>query len=98
MNRPRTSVGILVVVLGLALAACGGASEGTGKGVVRGVDREQGRVTLEHGEIPGMMKAMTMTFEVSPPELLEGVEEGEPVTFQLRYADGTYTVISIERR
>jgi Cu/Ag efflux protein CusF len=86
------------VALGLALGACGGDPEGSGKGIVRGVDREQGRVTLEHGEIPGMMKAMTMTFEVSEPSVLDGVEDGERVEFRVRYADGTYTVVSIEPR
>lgn len=34
------------------------------EGVIRGVDREEPAITLEHGEIKGYMAAMTMTFAV----------------------------------
>jgi Cu/Ag efflux protein CusF len=81
----------------LGLGACGGGSEAAkGAGVVRGVDREQARITIEHGDIPGLMQAMTMTFEVSDPGLLEGVEEGQSIGFRVRHADGSYTVTAID--
>jgi len=92
-------VGILSAVLVAAHVACGGsATEGSGTGVVRGVDAAHATVTLEHGDIPGVMKAMTMTFEVTDRELLEGVDVGEEVDFHVRYADGKYTVTEIDSR
>jgi Cu/Ag efflux protein CusF len=96
MRRIREAGAIVALAAGLVLAACGGASEGEGRGVVRGVDAGKSQVTLEHGEIPGMMKAMTMTFDVEDPALLSGLEKGDQVGFRLRYADGSYTVIAID--
>jgi Cu/Ag efflux protein CusF len=84
--------GLLLAMLWLA--ACGG--NGTGEGVVLEVDPASSRITIDHGEIPGMMKAMTMTFAVAEPSLLEGIEAGDRVDFRLRYADGVYTVIELE--
>ena len=98
MSTVPVRLGALAASFLLGLAACGGASEGEGSGIVRGLDREQSRVTIEHGEIPGLMKAMTMTFDVAPSELLEGVDVGDAVTFDLRYAEGRYTVVGIEER
>jgi Cu/Ag efflux protein CusF len=90
-------IGILVLVA--ALVGCGGgAVEGSGSGVVRGVDGANAMVTLEHGDIPGVMKAMTMTFAVADPSLLQGLEVGGEVDFRVRYADGRYTVTEIESR
>lgn len=87
-------------VLAVAVAACGdeGSTEGSGTGAVRGIDAENARITLEHDEIPGLMTAMTMTFDVADAKLLEGVEVGDEVKFQLRYANGDYTVTELDRR
>ena len=97
MTRLHTSITGLLLTLGIALAACG-SSEGSGHGVVRGVDREHAQVTLEHGDIEGVMKGMTMTFAVEDPQLLEGLETGEAVDFRVLYRDGGYVVTSIEPR
>ncbi len=96
----HTLILALLVAAGLGLDACGGGStdEGSGSGVVRGLDAEAGRITLEHGEIPGLMKPMTMAFDVADPDLLDGLEEGDRVEFEVRYADGRYTVTTIESR
>ena len=94
----RIHLVLLSALLALALAACGGDSgEGSpGAGTVLEVDAAAGEVTLEHGDIPDLMKAMTMTFEVADPALLAGVEPGDRVDFRVRYADGTYTVIELQ--
>lgn len=95
--KQRLWAGVGVLALGLALAGCGGSpTEGEASGIVRDVDAAAGRVTIDHDDIPGLMKAMTMTFEVADPELLEGVDPGERVQFRIRYADGTYTVTSLD--
>lgn len=96
---PSRAVRALACATGLALAAaCGGgpaAETGTGSGEVVSVDRGAGELTISHGEIPGLMGAMTMTFEVADPALLADVEAGDRIEFDLRYADGTYTVTGV---
>ena len=84
----------------VAVAACGGEGngEGSGTGVVRGIDAANAQITLEHGDIPGLMKAMTMTFEIADPKLLGGVEIGSEVDFRVRYANSEYTVTDLDRR
>jgi Cu/Ag efflux protein CusF len=81
----------------LLAAACGGAStsEGDGTGVVRALGADGKTVTLEHGEIPGLMKAMTMEFAVAQPAQLAGVEVGELVEFHLVYEGGAYTITEL---
>jgi Cu/Ag efflux protein CusF len=52
-------------------------------------------VTLEHGDIPGLMRAMTMEFAVAQPAQLAGVELGERVEFHLVYEGGAYTITEL---
>lgn len=97
MRRRSMLFPTILLAAGLALAACGGADDtGRGEGVVRGVDREAAQITIDHGEIPGVMRAMTMTFAVSDPALLEDVAVGDRVAFRVRYADGAYTVMTLQ--
>jgi Cu/Ag efflux protein CusF len=84
-----------------ALAACGGGSEpstGRAEGVIESVDPAAKQVTIDHGDIPGMMPAMTMTFDVTDPKLLEGLAAGNQVAFSVEYRDGKYLVTGIQRR
>jgi Cu/Ag efflux protein CusF len=41
---------------------------------------------------------MTMTFDVSDPALLEGLEPGSPIRFDVEYKDGIYLVTAIEKK
>jgi Cu/Ag efflux protein CusF len=65
--------------------------------VVVSVDPAQGEITLEHGDIPGLMKGMTMTFHAEPA-LLAGVVTGQEVDFRARPEAGRYLVTAIEAR
>ena len=99
MKTMRSWVAECLVAAVIAVTACGGGSDsGQGSGVVRGIDTANAQITLEHGDIQGLMKAMTMTFQVADPKLLEGVEVGNEVDFRVRYANGEYTVIDIDPR
>ena len=82
----------------VAAAACGSAKQGEGEGVVRGVDPVAHRVTLEHGDVPGLMKSMTMDYDVADAALLDGLASGEAVRFTLREDGGRYTVVAIEEK
>lgn len=98
MNRNRHLIAILLFALTAVFAAACSQADGPqpGQGMVQAVQPEAGKVTIDHGDIPGMMKAMTMTFDVADPAMLEGIEAGQHVEFELLYEGGKYTVTSLE--
>lgn len=66
------------------------------RGGIEAIDVDAGTVTIAHQDIPGFMNAMTMTFDVKPPSLLEGYSAGEYVEFLIVVeADGTYYITEI---
>lgn len=69
-----------------------------GQGFLRGVDAEKGEVVIEHGEIPGLMMAMTMSFEVADRKLLEGLSPGQAVDFRVEHSQGRYRILEIGPR
>ncbi len=101
MNLPTRFVRGLGLALGAALlftlSACPAnmAQTGTGQGTIVAIDTENAEITLDHGEIPGLMGAMTMPFPVSDPKLLENLQTGQQVEFDLEYRGGMYTVHGI---
>jgi Cu/Ag efflux protein CusF len=99
MRHLRTA--ILAGFAALALAACGAGEKPEGhqaQGVVESVDAAARQVTIDHGEIPGLMGAMTMTFDVADAALLQGIEAGTPVKFSVVYENGTYRVTALEKQ
>jgi Cu/Ag efflux protein CusF len=67
-----------------------------GKVVDVSVDRKT--VTLDHEEIPGLMKAMTMKYAVEDPKVLEGIATGDDVQGRLRATGGDYTITRLGKR
>lgn len=65
------------------------------KGVVRGIDKNQKEIAIEHEEIPGLMSAMTMDFKVSDPAMLEDVAPGDKIDFELERKGSDLTVTKI---
>ncbi|HXF45338.1 MAG TPA: copper-binding protein [Burkholderiaceae bacterium] len=67
-------------------------------GEVRRVNKEQGKITLRHGEIKALdMPAMTMVFEVRDPKLLDAVKPGDKVRFRVvKEPNGAYVVTDIQ--
>ncbi|MFQ5566875.1 MAG: copper-binding protein, partial [Paracoccaceae bacterium] len=53
--------------------------EGTGK--VIEIDRTAGRLVIDHQAIPGYMSAMTMSYSVSSPNLLDPIVPGMAIKF-----------------
>ncbi|MGH7337619.1 MAG: copper-binding protein [Myxococcota bacterium] len=90
---------VLSVALFAVAAACGDSAknEGASHGVVTAVDASARTITLDHEDIPGVMTAMTMTFEVAPDVELEGIEPGAEVDFQVKQAGAEYTVTELRR-
>ena len=53
------------------------------KGKVVAIDAAKKKVTLDHEDIPGHMKAMEMSFGVGNIEVLEGLKVGDQVVGKL---------------
>jgi Cu(I)/Ag(I) efflux system protein CusF len=73
------------------------AAENRGMGVVQSVDTANGSLSIAHEPIEALgWPAMTMSFKVDKPALLEGVEAGDRIEFMLRGRDMSAVVTSIE--
>ena len=68
-------------------------------GEVRRIDREQGRVTLRHGDIRSLdMPPMTMVFHLPDARLIDSLTPGDSVRFRV-IAEGTrYRITALEKR
>ncbi len=101
MRHPQGTAWAISVALVLIVgaSACGGeSSDGhPGHGIVKSLDADARKVTLDHEAIPGLMKAMTMTFDVAPDVALDGIGQGAEVDFRVREEGGVYTVTEIRR-
>jgi Cu/Ag efflux protein CusF len=94
--RRRVRLLAATVVLA-ALGACSEAGHtGRGEGVVLET-HDDGRIVIEHGDIPGVMKAMTMEFEVDPG-LLVGIDSGDRVTFAIEAEGGRFQVTELREQ
>ncbi len=100
-------LGLLVLSMLLALAGCsGGTGQPKGaaekqydiKGKVVAVAPDKGSVTLDHEEIPDLMKAMKMEYHVENPRDLEGLKPGDQVQGRLKAESGKYTITHLEKR
>jgi len=83
------------VALGSSACGPGASPDHEAHGVVVSLDATARKIALDHGDIPGFMKAMTMTFEVAPEVALDGVAPGVEVDFRAKEEGGVYTVTMI---
>jgi Cu/Ag efflux protein CusF len=67
------------------------------EGIVRVVAPEINRIFIDHGEIPGLMEAMTMAFEPEDPTLLNGLSAGDHVRFTLQEKRKRLLLVAIEK-
>jgi len=78
----------------LLASACGrGARVFDAHGVVVEVQRETGQVLVAHDDIPGLMPAMTMNFDVPDPQLLARLAPGQVIDFRLEFTGRAYRVV-----
>lgn len=89
---------------GLALVACAllallpGCSRGrvyAGHGVVHEVDVANGQAVIEHDEIPGLMSAMTMRFDVPDPTVLAKLSPDRHIEFDLEVTEQSFRIIAV---
>ena len=105
----RASLTVGWVTLGLALltAGCQKATDSTPRaqeklyevrGKVVSVNAEKGAVTLDHEDIPGLMKGMRMEFAVEDPKLLTGLAAGDTVQGKIAVRSGDYVLTELAKR
>lgn len=79
-------VGLLVILL----HGCGAKPEEKHyplTGEVISIDAAHKIITIKHGDIPGLMPAMTMGYQVVEPKQLEGLRPGDTVGADLVVSD-----------
>ncbi len=67
------------------------------RGVFARVEDDGMTMTVRHEEIPGYMAAMTMPFKVREASLLDGLEYGDKIQFELVVDKEGSVVTSIEK-
>lgn len=66
-------------------------------GLVKKVDKAQGKITLKHGPLENMgMPGMTMVFRVRDANMLDRVKPGDNIRFLAEQVNGALTVTQLE--
>ena len=68
------------------------------KAKVVAVDAEKRTVTLDHEDIPGLMKAMTMKFPVEDAKVLEGIKPGDQIRGRLKVKSGANVITELKKQ
>lgn len=97
LPRPTlTALRSLTAAIGLVASFAVLAQSASGE--VRRIDKDQGRITLKHGEIPNLdMPPMQMVFRVKDRQVLDTLAVGDKVRFDADKVNGEYTVTRIEK-
>jgi Cu/Ag efflux protein CusF len=67
------------------------------EGVVKKVDKAQGKLTIKHGPLENLgMPAMTMVFRVKDAAWLEQLKPGDDIRFLADRVNGAFTVTTLE--
>jgi Cu/Ag efflux protein CusF len=68
------------------------------RGRIEAIGADRRTVTLDHEEIPGVMAAMKMEYQVQDPAVLEGLKAGDRVQGQIEVRPGDqYVVIRLRK-
>jgi protein SCO1 len=60
------------------------------KGKVVSIDKSAKQLTVDHGDIPGFMGAMTMPYPVKDERALTSLSPGDQITAKVVSANGSY--------
>ena len=87
---------ILIAAFALSFTACGQRDAHPLRGVFVEVytGTEPPGLLVEHEEVPGFMKAMTMRFEVDRATVATA-KQGQRITARMRYGDGKWRLENV---
>ena len=89
------------IALALAALACpepGGPGRYPARGIVEDVQPAEGQVLIDHEDVPGLMPAMTMNFEVPDSEVMAVLRPGQKIDFTIEFTGRSYRVVEVEVR
>ena len=101
--KPSYSVWVLLLLAVLTFIGCRSRSDAPKektyeiKGTVVAVDAKKPSVKLDHQDIPGLMKAMVMEFDVATPKVVEGLKSGDKVQGKLKVESDRPIVTVLEK-
>lgn len=80
-----------------AHAIAAGPTTTLSEGVVKKVDKAQGKLTIRHGPLENLgMPGMTMVFRVKEANWLDQVKAGNNIRFRAEQVNGVLTVTTLE--
>ena len=89
---------VLASLAVLPVAQADDAHHALTAGEIRRVDKEAKKLTIKHERIVNLdMAAMTMTFQVRDPAILDQDKPGDQVRFRAENPGGVLTVTKVER-
>jgi protein SCO1/2 len=95
----RASIAASIVLATLCAVACDVAQHSQrarrveGVGVVESIDAPSKQVVIDHEDIPGVMPAMSMSFDIGDPRLLETLAPGQKIAFTLELRKQSLRVV-----
>ena len=94
---PRGVCALAIVLITVITSACERADGGPGTysahGTVEDVDPENGQILIDHGDVEGLMPAMTMNFVMSDQDLLATLATGQVIDFEIHFTGRSYEVV-----
>ena len=98
-------LGSVVILAVLAMAGCSqkpaeklAAKTYDIKGKIVAIRADKEGVTLDHEDIPGLMKGMKMEFLVEDARVLEGLQVGDQVQGKLKVESGSQMITELKKR
>ena len=85
----RVSLTSAIVALSFQICLLGGCGSAPAEqhyplqGEIVAVDAPKKMLTVQHGDIPGLMPGMTMSYTVAVPKELEGLKVGDKISADL---------------
>jgi len=87
----------LFTILVLAFVSTAASAQAVVVGEVKKIDKPAGRITLTHAEIKVFdMPGLTGAYKVQDPAMLDKVQVGDHVRFNLDRINSVYTITKID--
>jgi Cu/Ag efflux protein CusF len=96
MKNVRNYIPILLMFA--ALGAHAAENSGPLQGTIAGRDTATNHLTVAHGEVKGLMGAMTMSYEVRGQKVASLPKDGAQITATLHKSDGTYWLTDVREK
>ena len=100
--QERAALHVAALLLGLALVGCDASNRAEklhrydAEGIVEDVELEHRTALIDHEEVPGLMPAMTMSFDVPDPAVLEKLAPGQRIAFSVEVRERSYRIVRAE--